>query len=230
MSWMTFAKCLERIMPRQPSWTEYETALLIDAYQRIKSEPKSKNEIIDELSETLRAAATFEIDDIYRNRNGIKLRLAEIDYFFSNGQRGLQGSSAIFRKMVTLYNNNPKGFEFILEEAKASVLNVVNGMRDEDNSYCNELTAVETVQTQKTEGEDSSTGETNKRLFLKWIGERPELNLESFLAEQVIDEVSVFAIEYKVSKKSIWEMNSRREVASFCAKMHVVFSVYHVCQ
>lgn len=72
-------------------WDKYETALLIDGFWRIENSPEKKKEIIAELSESLRTRAVnlgIEIDDVFRNVNGISMQLSPIAHAFSrSGQR-----------------------------------------------------------------------------------------------------------------------------------------------
>jgi hypothetical protein len=106
------------IMMRQPKWDRYEVALLIEAYQKIEEDRTKRRAIIAALSASLRERACFEIDDTYRNENGINMRLGELDFLFSGGSTGLKNTSDLFREMVDLYIHDRNGFEQILMEAK----------------------------------------------------------------------------------------------------------------
>ena len=55
-------------------WDKQETALLIDAYLRLKNKELSQQEAVKEVSTLLRRRAILsgmEIDDVFRNTNGI---------------------------------------------------------------------------------------------------------------------------------------------------------------
>ena len=61
-------------MKQLPNWTKVEVALLIEAYQAISLSPKAKEQILGVLSTNLRNMAVnagIEIDDTYRNLNGM---------------------------------------------------------------------------------------------------------------------------------------------------------------
>lgn len=103
---------------RQPLWDKYETALLIEAYWKIKANGIEKNEAVTDLSLRLRNRADFDIDEIYRNENGIRMRLAEIDCLFNNGHHGMKNTSELFRDMTKMYVEDRETFEQILMEAK----------------------------------------------------------------------------------------------------------------
>lgn len=111
---------------RQPNWDKYEAALLIEAYWRIKEDRSAKGAIVAELSSSLRKRASFEIDDTFRNENGINMRLGELDYLFSSGSIGLKNTSDLFREMVDVYLNNRPAYENILSEAKGMAANTIN--------------------------------------------------------------------------------------------------------
>lgn len=101
------------------SWDCYETALLLDAYERsmdgsdIDAEAKM-------LSITLRNLAIhrgFLIDDTYRNVNGIRMKLFNVQYVFTNGRRGLSNPSKMIRYVYELYKNDYAKYQMILKEA-----------------------------------------------------------------------------------------------------------------
>lgn len=103
---------------RQPNWDKYETALLIEAYWSIKADHSKKRSIVATLSSSLRKRASFEIDDTFRNENGINMRLGELDYLFSEGDIGLKNTSDLFREMVNLYLNDRSEYEKIFWRQK----------------------------------------------------------------------------------------------------------------
>ena len=65
-------------MPRQVPFTEYEAELLLDAYLKTLSGEKERMESVRDCSLQLRQMALnagSEIDDIYRNVNGISFQM-----------------------------------------------------------------------------------------------------------------------------------------------------------
>lgn len=110
------------------NWDEYETALLIVAYVRIKSGFMSRSEAIEDLSAKLRKLAqsrNIKINDIYRNRAGIALQLSSIEFLMTNGKSGISHSSKMFANMVNIYKNNTNEFYRILNKAE-NLLNKSN--------------------------------------------------------------------------------------------------------
>ena len=111
---------------RQPQWDKFEAALLIEAYWKIKEDRSQRSAIVSALSTSLRKRADFEIDDTFRNENGISMRLGELDYLFTEGQTGLKNTSDLFREMVDLYRKDRTAFEEILSEAKSMTSTPLN--------------------------------------------------------------------------------------------------------
>ena len=106
---------------KQPNWDEYEAALLIETYFKIKRNELKRNVAIENLSRNLRELAKIRglhIDPIFRNKNGINMRLYEIDGIISEGKYGLKNTSDLFKEMIWLYNNIPSSFNRILKKAK----------------------------------------------------------------------------------------------------------------
>lgn len=107
---------------RQPKWSQYEVVLLVEAYWKIKKDKSSRKSVIAQLSAKLRAFAKaqgLEIDDTFRNENGISMRLGELEYLFSGDGSGLKNTSDLFREIVDLYRSDYNQFEKLLMEAKA---------------------------------------------------------------------------------------------------------------
>lgn len=72
-------------MSRQAIWNKYEVALLIDTYLKVSEKDIEKLPALIELSRRLRSIATnagIEIDDTYRNLNGMQWQYAFIEKHF----------------------------------------------------------------------------------------------------------------------------------------------------
>jgi hypothetical protein len=105
-------------------WDEKETALLIDAYLRVEAGQLPHNEAVATLSRQLRQRTKksgTEIDDVFRNENGIRMRLAEIQYLMTGGAAGLKNTSILFKDMVRLFQTDADRFQAILEKAKIEI-------------------------------------------------------------------------------------------------------------
>ena len=114
-------------------WDKYETALLIDACNRV-AQGEAKKVLVKEVSEKLRKRATSQgviIDDLFRNENGIDLQMTKMDYLLTDGQKGLPGASKFFAEMVALKKNNP--YEY--EEEKISLEEIYNVKKETNNEF-----------------------------------------------------------------------------------------------
>ena len=103
------------------SWNKYEIVLLIDTYNSVKSGIVSKKEAISGLAERLRYGITrrgIEVNEKYRNENGITLQLSYIEICMTNGEKGRENPSKMFIEVSDLYQNNPEDFEILLNQAK----------------------------------------------------------------------------------------------------------------
>lgn len=111
-------------------WDQYEAALLIEAFWKIEQTPDKKKEIIKQLSADLRKKALnagLEIDDVFRNENGISMQLAPIGHAFFP-ERATLTSSALFERMIAMYRNDRTAFEEILQDAKCLVVGGIQKM------------------------------------------------------------------------------------------------------
>lgn len=107
-------------MAERIGWDKYEIALLIDACERVVNEKITKAVIVKELSTQLRQRAVnrgLNIDPLFRNENGIALQMNKMDYFLSDGKRGLPGGSKYFAEIAKLRKKDPVEYESILTSA-----------------------------------------------------------------------------------------------------------------
>ena len=93
--------------------------MLIDAYLRV-AKGADFGQTAECLSLTLRRLALQsgqQVDDTYRNVNGMKMQLANVQYLFTDGQKGLSSASTMIRQMYELYKTTPAEYQMILKEA-----------------------------------------------------------------------------------------------------------------
>ena len=97
----------------QKNWDKYEVALLIEVYQNIKHGRVDKNSALVALSQNLRKIAqneNLEIDDTFRNMNGMQWQLGFIERAFIGDDYDSRTLPKIFMEMVGIYNQNQKSF------------------------------------------------------------------------------------------------------------------------
>lgn len=99
-------------------WDEYESALLLSELLRVLNGETTRKGAVKFVSQTLRQRAVargIEIDDIFRNENGIQLQMKAMEFIFTNGTSGLEKPSMLFRQTVDLYRTNREKFQRILQ-------------------------------------------------------------------------------------------------------------------
>ncbi|MDY4877983.1 MAG: hypothetical protein SO163_03860 [Dialister sp.] len=108
-------------------WDEEEAALLVDTYRRIEVTPSQKNELLHQLSDVLRKRAIskgLEIDERFRNFNGMKLQYELLRYLMTDGEQGLSENVAkTIAEVAELYRSEPEKFNKILRKALIKVNN-----------------------------------------------------------------------------------------------------------
>ena len=108
-------------MKRQKPWTRQEAVLLLDGYLRILNGSSTRQKSITEVSSKLRTMAVLqgeEIDDVYRNENGISFQLASMESAYL-GHTVRKPASALFVEIVHLYRTDPEAYSKLLSEARA---------------------------------------------------------------------------------------------------------------
>ena len=142
----------------QKNWDKYEVALLIEAYQNIKQGRVDKNTALVALSQNLRQIAKnegLEIDDTFRNMNGMQWQLGFIERAFIGEDYESRTPPKIFMEMVAVYNKNQQEFQEILEEAHQKItggIEVNDDVRKEqfkkwlaDNSNISPISVVDNI-------------------------------------------------------------------------------------
>ena len=79
-------------MSRQAIWNKHEVALLIDTYSKVTAKKAEKIPALIELSRRLRNMAInagIEIDDTYRNLNGMQWQYSFIEKHFKKKELAL---------------------------------------------------------------------------------------------------------------------------------------------
>lgn len=108
-------------------WDEEEAALLVDTYRRIQATPSQKNELLHQLSDVLRKRAVskgLEINERFRNFNGMKLQYELLRYLMTDGEQGLSENIAkTIAEVAELYRSEPEKFNKILRETLIKVDN-----------------------------------------------------------------------------------------------------------
>lgn len=101
-------------------WNKFEAVLLVDAYMRVSRDEIVRNEAVSQLSKRLRNRMIIngiDINDRYRNENGINLQMATMEYIMTNGDRGISTPNKLLDDIVNLYFGQHEEYLRLLDEA-----------------------------------------------------------------------------------------------------------------
>lgn len=105
------------------TWDKYEASLLIEAFWKIENKISSRVDVVPALSIALRKKAKnqgIDIDDAFRNENGISMQLSNIAKAFFPDRPAMH-RTAIFDEIAEIYKTDKKHFNKLLEEAHALI-------------------------------------------------------------------------------------------------------------
>lgn len=105
---------------RQAQWNIYEAVILLDGYLEVKNKKISRSRAIENVSKDLRQMAInkgIEIDNIYRNKNGISYQIQSMDSAFQ-GHKIYVPATRLFKETVTMYREERPKYEETLRKAK----------------------------------------------------------------------------------------------------------------
>lgn len=202
---------LELTMNRIP-WNKYETAILIEASLQVIENKKKKREVISSASKALRQMAInqgFQIDDLYRNTNGISMQMTIMISVIEDKESPLHSSPKIFNEVANLYKNDKSSFDKILQEAKAiSSLPILdesdkitiggNDMKENEETTDNQLN-----HTSNTKQHDSDI-EKMKNDFANWMQNQGSAQGTIQMYVSAIRQASRYAIEYEICSENLF--------------------------
>lgn len=116
-------------------WDEKEVAILVDYWTRIVDGELSRVQAVEAASIELRNRAIhkgIEIDELFRNKNGISMQLSKIEDLFMNREGRLSKAPQLFINTVDLYLTDKKAYDEILREAR---LMDENNVMTQENFY-----------------------------------------------------------------------------------------------
>lgn len=106
-------------MSNRVPFTEYEAALLLNAYLRVLAGNISRKQAVTECSKALRQMAVNngdEISDSFRNEGGISLQMASMESAYQ-GKTITKAATKLFSAIVSMYRDNRKKYEELLGKA-----------------------------------------------------------------------------------------------------------------
>lgn len=172
-------------MPVRITWTDNEIALLVEMTINTINNPQSYKNNVESLSATLRKMAInngIEIDEKYRNCNGIILQMTKMRYLLTNGREGLPGASNDFKRIADLYINDRTAFVSLCEESKKMI--------DSDKSFSTTR---------------SSSSEFTQNSFYKWMiaNGKPKSMAKKYAS--AINSCELFACKFGYPDNKIYE-------------------------
>lgn len=201
-------------MSRQAIWNKHEVALLIDTYSKVTAKKAEKIPALIELSRRLRNMAInagIEIDDTYRNLNGMQWQYSFIEKAFQEKGIGSHMPPKLFLEMVRIYRTQPDIFNAVLLEAyKLSEDPVVAKQTD----------------LRKVEGANMID---NKTEFQGWLQQQPRLKHPVGLIMSVQSECSDYAVARHISRVAFWDMTDSAQYMDVARKLQGLrlFRVMH---
>lgn len=191
-------------MSRQAIWNKHEVALLIDTYIKVTAKKAEKMPALIDLSRRLRTMATnsgIEIDDTYRNLNGMQWQYGFIEKAFQEKGVGSHMPPKLFMEMVKLYNTQRDAFNEILTEAyKLSEDPVDAGINDK----------------RKVEAAKMAD---NKTEFQNWLNNQPKLKYPAGMIVSIQSECSDYAVARHITKTSFWDMTNPAQYLDTARKL-----------
>ena len=114
---------MSKASSHQPKWDIFEAAVLLNGYLEMKKGIQPKSHIVKRISSDLRRMAInrgIQIDDVYRNENGISYQIQSMDSAYK-GVTVYVPATKLFDEAVDLYRKDIPRYNEILREAKSMI-------------------------------------------------------------------------------------------------------------
>lgn len=101
-------------------WNKFEAALLVNTYERVSNGELARKDAISKLSKRLRYRMIrngIDVNEKYRNENGIQLQMSIMEHILTDGVKGLAGHSQLFEEIARLVKDNHDEYDELLKEA-----------------------------------------------------------------------------------------------------------------
>ena len=101
-------------------WNKFEAALLVDTYEKVAKGELVRKVAVAKLSKRLRYRKIkngIEVNEKYRNENGIQLQLSIMENILTHGEKGLASHSRLFEDVAQLATENHDEYIELLHEA-----------------------------------------------------------------------------------------------------------------
>lgn len=215
---------------RQPKWDIFEAVVLLDGYLEAQQANQSKTQIVRHISADLRQMAAnrgIEIDDIYRNENGISYQIQSMDSAYK-GKKVYVPATRLFEETVRMFRcegNHPwrhvkescscypktvqRGASSVYFPVVHSSL-VIPPYADKLNAKIEQSKAFEDCMTIINDEEPEDRIDTIKKKLSKWVEKialeigAPADEIEKILSNKWLDlnsgKVDVTSIQYRVEE------------------------------
>ena len=180
-------------MAMRLEWDKFEVALLIDACEQVLHNRIARSEAVSTLSSVLRTRAIrngVEIDEVFRNENGISLQMTKMIFLLTEGKTGLPGASKLYAEMVELKKENPGEYNKILQGAKEQIT---------------------------SEGQIKKAN--NREKFSQWLSDNPPRKQSKEAIIRALDESSDYCRSHSICKESFWEITDRSQFTAISSKL-----------
>lgn len=101
-------------------WNKFEAALLVDTYEKVAKGELVRKVAVAKLSKRLRYRKIkngIEVNEKYRNENGIQLQLSIMENILTHGEKELPSHSRLFEDVAQLATENHDEYIELLHEA-----------------------------------------------------------------------------------------------------------------
>ena len=182
-------------MAMQPRWNKIEATILLEAVLNVENGIEVRKDAILRVSDTLRKIAKaqgVEIDDKYRNVNGITFQFQSMEYSALGrvGSTNKMGSK-LFDEIVVLKKQFPSEYDMLLKQANKLLETNETKLRNEVNEM------------------------SYRAAFRDWLlslGKRESV-VNHMIAE--FDAISDYALEKKISAVDMWTISSTKQYVKY---------------
>lgn len=187
-------------------WDIEEAVIMLDMLLKSMDGKLTRKEAIRQVSEKLRkraAAKGIEIDDVFRNENGITFQMSALEVAYTGIATKLKKPTKLFMEAVDLYRNHREDYDKILREAEDMA--EPKSVKDDFFAYLSTQMPSAQLSDAYMMFLDIESFCLQRKVLKKGLFETTDLDIIKQVA-QTVDSNKVFRFTYKRNQKKMSNM------------------------
>ena len=210
-------------MPLLIPWDIEEAVLMLDMLLKSLDGNLTRKEAIHQVSTKLRRRAVnrgLEIDEIFRNENGVALQMAAMEVAYTGIKTKLRQPTRLFIDTVELYRKHKDIYRKILEKILKETDDVETKKENVDIYYHSTESTIPAIERTQT------TDRNERQRFSDWMlnSEMAKATIPSYMSS--FGQCVKYVEKYKLCERSLWNVTNTEDVKNIYEQLFGISEFY----